>query len=114
MLDSEELDILDICTPPSMHQAHIAAAVERGLHIMCQKPLAPSLAEAHAIAAKLTSVRFMVHENFRFRPWYREIAKQLSSGIIGEPFYCRSDGRMAGTVLTCANPDLPYSIARQP
>jgi predicted dehydrogenase len=55
----------------------------------------------------------MVHENFRFRPWYREIRNQLASGIIGKPYYCRSDGRMPGTVTTKDHPITPFSLNRQ-
>jgi len=114
MLDTEEPDVLDICTPAAVHRQHIAAAAGRAVHVLCQKPLADSLDEARAIAREAARVRLMVHENFRFRPWYRELARLLRSGVIGEPFYCRSDGRMAGTVLTAAYPHRPWSIERQP
>lgn len=61
-------------------------AAERGIPIICQKPLAPSLKEAKEIAATISKygVRMMVHENFRFQPWHREIKKLLDQEIIGK------------------------------
>ncbi len=51
--------------------------------MICQKPLATSLAEARRLVAQTAGVRLMVHENFRFQPWHREIRRQIESGAIG-------------------------------
>jgi predicted dehydrogenase len=85
MFDRERPDFVDVITPPPSHVAICAEAARRGIHIICQKPLAPTLAEARAIVsgAAAAQVRFMVHENFRFQPWYREIKRLLLSGAIG-------------------------------
>ena len=116
MLDEQRPHVLDICTPPELHADHAAAAARRGIHILCQKPVAPDLETARAMRdlARQQGVRFMVHENFRFRPWYREVKRQLDSGILGKVFYVRSDGRFAGTVTSAEHPKTPWSIARQP
>ncbi|MFI5184348.1 MAG: Gfo/Idh/MocA family protein, partial [Vicinamibacteria bacterium] len=50
LLDREDLDFGDICTPPFTHRALIEQAAERGLHVLCEKPLAPSLADAQGIS----------------------------------------------------------------
>ncbi|MCX6923252.1 MAG: Gfo/Idh/MocA family oxidoreductase [Verrucomicrobia bacterium] len=86
MFDKEEPDFVDIITPPPSHQAICAEAAQRCIHIICQKALAPTFDEAKAIVADATAanVRFMVHENFRFQPWHREIKRQLQAGAIGE------------------------------
>lgn len=86
MLDQEAPDVVDIITPPDTHLEMCREAADRGIHIICQKPLAPSLEEAKEIVDYVLSkgVRFMVHENWRFQPWYREIKKQLREGAIGE------------------------------
>src|SRR5262249_57498794 len=42
LLDHGELDFVDVCTPPSSHAGLIRAALERGLHVLCEKPLASS------------------------------------------------------------------------
>lgn len=86
MLDTMQPDVLDIITPPATHLALCQKAAERGIHIICQKPLAPTLAEAQQIVALTTKagVRFMVHENFRFQPWYRKIKVMIAEGRIGD------------------------------
>ena len=116
MLDAEKPDIADICSPQEVHLAQVRAAAERGIHVKCQKPMAGSLEEAREIArvVEAAGIRFMVHENFRFRIWYRELKRQLDSGIIGTPYYCRSDARIGGTVLTAEHPERPWNLVRQP
>lgn len=96
MFDQEKPDFVDIITPPPTHKEMCAEAAKRGIHIICQKPLAPTLVEAEAIVASATSsnVRFMVHENFRFQPWHRELKKQLESGAIAELFSMSFRSRM--------------------
>jgi D-apiose dehydrogenase len=86
MFDAEKPDFVDVITPPPSHRAICAEASKRGIHIICQKALAPTSEEAKAIVADAAAagVRFMVHENFRFQPWHREIKRQLEAGAIGE------------------------------
>ena len=84
MLDAEALDVLDIAAPREAHAPLCRAAADRGLAILCQKPLAPTLAEAEALVADIGDrARVMVHENWRFRPHYRRIRQWLSSDRIG-------------------------------
>ncbi|MGC9342226.1 MAG: Gfo/Idh/MocA family protein [Bacteroidales bacterium] len=86
MLDKEKPDIVDIITPPETHLEMCMKSADRGIDIICQKPLAPSFEEAQKIVdyVKKKGVRFMVHENWRFQPWYREIKKILDTGTIGK------------------------------
>ena len=51
MFDVEKPDFVDVITPPPSHQAICAEAAQRGIHIICQKALAPTFAEAQAIVA---------------------------------------------------------------
>ncbi|MFC2090308.1 Gfo/Idh/MocA family protein [Bacteroidota bacterium] len=94
MLDGEKPDVVDIITPPETHLEMCREAADRGIHIICQKPLAPTFEEAKEIVDYVSgkNVRFMVHENWRFQPWYREIKILLDAGAIGEPhsIYFRS------------------------
>ncbi len=87
MIDSERPDFVDIITPPETHAEICAHAARRGAAIVCQKPLAPTLEESARIVqdARDAGVRFMVHENFRWQPWYREIKRILERGDIGRP-----------------------------
>jgi predicted dehydrogenase len=85
MLDAERPDFVDVITPPPTHEAICRAAFVRGTDVICQKALAPSYAEAVSIveAAETAGVRFMVHDNFRFQPWHREVRKLIDAGTIG-------------------------------
>ena len=85
-IDSERPDFVDIITPPDTHEEICAYAAARGIHIICQKPLAPTLEAAHRMVATAgaAGVRFLVHENWRWQPWYREIKKIQQSCAIGE------------------------------
>ena len=86
MLQTEKPDFVDIITPPDTHEHLCSIAGGEGVHIICQKPLAPSLDEAKQLVNKAESdgIRLMVHENFRFQPWHREIKRLLDQGVIGD------------------------------
>ena len=87
MLDQQSLrpDVVDVATPRETHAPICRLASDRGLAIICQKPLAPTFAEAESLVSDIgRRVRVMVHENWRFRPHYRQIARWLGDGRIGE------------------------------
>jgi D-apiose dehydrogenase len=74
MLATTKPDVVDIVTPPDTHLELVRAAAARGLPVICQKPLAPTYEEAQEVvaAAERAGVPLIVHENFRWQPWYRE------------------------------------------
>jgi len=85
MLDRVGMDALDVAAPREFHPPICRMAARRGLDTLCQKPLAPTLAEARTLARELDGkVRLMVHENWRFRPHYRQIHSWLREGRIGD------------------------------
>lgn len=86
MLIEQQPDFIDIITPPNTHLDLCLLAIKHGVHIICQKPLAPTYKEAVQLAeaVKASKVRMMVHENFRFQPWHREIKRLLNQQIIGD------------------------------
>ena len=88
MLEQEKPDFIDIITPPASHAAICSAATARGVSIICQKPLAPSFAEACQLVelVERAGVRFLVHENWRWQPWYRELRRLIDGGMLGEVF----------------------------
>lgn len=89
MIDREQPDFVDIITPPETHAEICDHASRRGIAIVCQKPLAPTLEESTSIVRRANEggARFMVHENFRWQPWYREIKRVVSQGLIGDPIH---------------------------
>jgi len=85
MLDRERLDVIDVATPRETHASICRLAAQRGLAILCQKPLAPTFDEAASLVADVAGrARLMVHENWRFRPHYRRIAEWLRHGRVGK------------------------------
>ena len=91
MLAETTPDILDIIVPPVGH----ADAIRTGLAarvkaIICQKPFCTSLDEAREMAAlaQAHGIPLIIHENFRFQPWYRAIKKAIDAGDIGTPHQC--------------------------
>ena len=89
MLEKEKPDFVDIITPPPTHLEMCRVAADLGIHVICQKPLAPTFDEACRIveATDKAGMRFMVHENWRFQPWYREIKRLLDDGAIGDAIH---------------------------
>jgi predicted dehydrogenase len=88
MLDTERPDFVDIITPPETHLELVRRVAPRGIAVICQKPLAPTWEESVAVVAEARrhGVRFLVHENWRWQPWYREMRRQLDAGTLGELF----------------------------
>jgi predicted dehydrogenase len=77
LLDREKaIDAVDIASPRETHARLVRLAAERGIDVLCQKPLAPTFGEADALVRDVEGrIRLMVHENWRFRPYYRQIAQ---------------------------------------
>lgn len=96
MILIEKPDFVDIITPPETHFEMCKFAADNGVHIICQKPLAPTLEESKKIVDYVASknVRFVVHENFRFQPWHREIKKIIDNDDLGELFNLNFRSRM--------------------
>jgi predicted dehydrogenase len=87
LLDKERPDFLDIATRPAAHLALLQLACERGVAVICQKPIAQNWAEAVEMVeiAERAEVPFMVHENWRWQPWFREVDRRIEAGDIGNP-----------------------------
>ena len=86
MLAAEEPDILDIASPPASHREALETAIGKVDTIICQKPFCTSLEEAERMVAlaEQKNTKLVIHENFRFQPWYRVINEQIKSGLIGK------------------------------
>lgn len=79
-------DILDIITPPETHLASVKIAAKLGIDIICQKPFGENLAQAKKMTemAKLAGIKLIIHENFRFMPWFRKIKTLLDDKVLGD------------------------------
>ena len=91
LLESEELDFVDIITDVDTHGRFTVMAAEKGVDVICQKPMATSLDEAHWMVEECrnSGVKFFIHENFRWQAPIRALKKALDSGVIGDAFKAR-------------------------
>ena len=81
MLAADRSDFLDIVTRPALHLPLVRLAAQRGLPVLCQKPMAPTWEECLEMAAvaRRAGIRLMINENWRWQPWYRRIRDLLPS-----------------------------------
>lgn len=95
LLAGEDIDAVDICTPPWTHAELTIKAAAAGKHILCEKPIAPSLEDADAMiaAAAANGVKLMVGQTRRFDHRYRTVKDQIIAGQIGKPVYVRQADR---------------------
>jgi predicted dehydrogenase len=86
MLDTEGADLVDIATPPDTHLTLVEEAACRSIDVICQKPLAPTRADAVRMVeyCAKAGIVLAVHENMRWTPWHREIARFIGAGKLGQ------------------------------
>lgn len=86
MLDNEQLDILDICLPTYLHADAAVRAMERGIHVICEKPISLKKEDVQRIysTAKAHNVCFMVAQVLRFWPEYEYVKAIFDSGKYGK------------------------------
>lgn len=88
MLTAQSPDLLDIVTPPATHLSIITQAIEAGVPVICQKPFCGGIEGATEAAGLMdvSGIPIIVHENFRFQPWYGKIKSQLDDGALGDVY----------------------------
>ena len=91
LLAEEQLDFVDIITPPSTHRPLVELVARHGVDVICQKPLAESLADAESMVngCRAAGVKLLVHENFRWQTPIRALKRVLEGGAIGNVFRAR-------------------------
>ena len=93
LLKGETLDFIDIITDVDTHSQFVHLATAHGIPVICQKPMAPTLAEAEQMVAvtRDQGVPYFVHENWRWQTPIRQLKQVLARGTIGRPFRARID-----------------------
>jgi predicted dehydrogenase len=91
LIENEELNFVDIITDVDTHADFTLLAANKGVHVICQKPMAPSLESAQQMveSCKEKRVQFFIHENFRWQAPIRALKKVMDEGVIGRPFKAR-------------------------
>jgi predicted dehydrogenase len=88
LIARDDIDLIDVCTPGDSHAEIAMAALAAGKHVLCEKPLANSVAEAEAMtaaaaAARAVGVRAMCGYNYRRVPAVALMAELIAAGRIG-------------------------------
>jgi predicted dehydrogenase len=96
-LDRPGVDAVVCCTPEFSHREVVEAAAARGLHVLCEKPMAPSLADADAMiaAAERASIVLMIGHSRRFTARYMALHAAVEAGEVGEVRLVRENERRA-------------------
>jgi predicted dehydrogenase len=86
LFDSVELDAVEVATPHTLHYPVVRAALERGLHVLCEKPLAcvPAHARELVALAEARNLVLMVSYQRHFDPGYRYLKQAIAAGQLGE------------------------------
>lgn len=92
MFDRDDLDMVDICLPTYLHCEYVLKAAAKGLHVLCEKPIALDVEQGVKMieAAESAGAKFMVAQVLRFFPENVNAKKVIASGSIGKPVMART------------------------
>ena len=91
VVERPDIDAVIVATPPHLHAAISIAALKKGKHVLCEKPLARTAREAQAMitAAKAAGVTLKCGFNHRHHPGIQKVQEWLEAGLIGRPLFAR-------------------------
>jgi predicted dehydrogenase len=92
LMDRDDIDVVDICTPNRTHAPIALAALARGKHVMCEKPLATTSEEVLALqeAAHRAGRLLMTAQSTRYKPVSRQLKALIDGGMLGDIYYTRA------------------------
>jgi predicted dehydrogenase len=102
VLDDPAVDAIVVATPASTHASVAVAALHAGKHVLCEKPLARTVAECQGMMAAATRHNrvLMTGHVYLFHPAIQEMKRILTGGSIGRPYYCSAERTNHGPVRT--------------
>lgn len=91
VIEREDVELLLVCTPPNLHASMSIAALNKGKHVLCEKPLArnPDEAKMMVDAAQENGMKLKSGFNLRHHPAVRQARKWVDEGVIGELMFLR-------------------------
>lgn len=86
LLQNETIDVLNVCTPNYLHAAHSILALQKGVNVVCEKPMALSTTECEQMiqAAKESEKKLFVVKQNRHNPPVAEVKKLIEKNILGD------------------------------
>lgn len=89
MLAEQQLDMVSVCLPNAMHAEATIAALEAGAHVLCEKPMAPTVSQARQMmaAAQRTGKKIMIAYNYRYRADVQWMRRMIRNGQLGQVYH---------------------------
>lgn len=93
MLEDADLDAIYVCTPHGLHHLHTMQVAEAGKHVICEKPMALTVADAQRMIeiCNKNKVKLGVPRQYAYHPAHVEARRYIQSGTAGEIFVARSE-----------------------
>ena len=130
-IERDDVDIVDLCTPPSLHLEQITAALAAGKHVVCEKPLVASLRDCDTLAeAEAASAgRLMPIFQYRFGNGLQKVKALVDRGVAGPAYtssvevawrrradyyavpVARAGGRPSSAACSSARPSTPSTCS---
>src|SRR4051794_31225703 len=87
----DDLDLISVTTPVTLHRAVTVAALEAGKHVLCEKPLALTAAECEDMvaAAKKAGTQTATCFELRWTPERATVRSLVQQGVVGQPYFVR-------------------------
>lgn len=92
LLEDKSIDVVHVCTPNRSHSEITVAALEAGKHVMCEKPMAKTVADAKLMldAAKRTGKKLTIGYQNRCRPDSLLLKKAVDGGALGDIYFAKA------------------------
>ncbi|SCC24548.1 Uncharacterized protein BCZB5J_02178 [Bacillus cereus] len=92
LINCEELDAVSVCTPNDLHASISIVALQSGIHVLCEKPMATSKKDAEMMieAAEKSGKKLMIGHNQRFVASHQKAKQLIKSGAIGKIYSFRT------------------------
>lgn len=88
LLARDDVDVVDLALPPQFNYQVARAAAEAGIHVICEKPIAVTMEDAHAMLAlpEEFGIQVLIAENFRYDAAVQKARELIDEGEVGPPF----------------------------
>ncbi len=106
MLDHERLDLVSVVSSPDKHLPMTLAALERGIPVLCEKPMAMNLAEARAMVqgAEQRHLLGIIDHEFRYIPARAQFKRLVAAGYLGDLLHFTMTYSMSGGARHASRP----------
>jgi len=92
LFSSGTVDAVSVALPTFLHDTVTIAALQAGLHVLCEKPMAVNAQRARAMleASRAAGKKLMIHFNYRYSPSAQYVKRYIDAGNLGQIYYART------------------------